>query len=97
MDEWTGLVRPTDVCIDREGTVYVTELGLRVSIFTGEGKLLTRFGNEDGKEKETALFLAPHTIRVDSKGDIYIGEVSKTYAGIDKGLQTLQKFARQAW
>lgn len=96
VDEWTDLIRPTDVCIDREGTVYITELGLRVSIFTGEGKLLTRFGNKDGKDKETALFLAPHTIRVDSKGDLYIGEVSKTYTGIDKGLQTLQKFVRQA-
>ena len=58
--------------------------------------MLARFGNENGKDKETALFLAPHTIRVDSKGDLYIGEVSKTYTGVDKGLQTLQKFARQA-
>lgn len=96
VDQWTELVRPTDVCMDEEGTVYVTELGLRVSIFGADGKLITRFGNEDGKDKENALFLAPHTIRVDSKGDIYIGEVSKTYTGVDKGTQTLQKFVRRA-
>ena len=92
--EWTDVIRPTDIFIDDEETVYVSELCLRVSIFTIEGKLLARWGNE-GKDKETALFHAPHAIAVDSRGDLYVGEVSMTHAGVDKGPRTVQKFARK--
>ncbi len=91
--EWTDVIRPTDIFIDDEETVYVSELCLRVSIFTIDGKLLARWGNE-GKDKETALFHAPHAIAVDSRGDLYVGEVSMTNAGVDKGPRTVQKFAR---
>jgi sugar lactone lactonase YvrE len=92
--EWTDVIRPTDVFIDDEEIVYVSELCLRVSIFTIDGKLLAHWGNE-GKDKETALFHAPHAIAVDSRGDIYVGEVSMTGAGVDKGAKTIQKFARK--
>lgn len=92
--EWTDVIRPTGVFIDNEETVYVSELCLRVSIFTIDGKLLVRWGNQ-GKDKETALFHAPHAIAVDSRGDLYVGEVSMTGAGIDKGPRTIQKFARK--
>jgi DNA-binding beta-propeller fold protein YncE len=92
--EWTDVIRPTDVVIDDEETVYVSELCLRVSIFTIDGKLLVRWGNQ-GKDKETALFHAPHAIAVDSRGDLYVGEVSMTGAGVDKGPRTIQKFARR--
>jgi len=92
--EWTDVIRPTGVFIDKEDTVYVSELCLRVSIFTKDGKLIARWGNE-GKDKETALFHAPHVIAVDSRGDLYVGEVSMTSAGVDKGPRTIQKFARK--
>ena len=92
--EWTDVIRPTGVSIDDEEIVYVSELCLRVSIFTIDGKLLARWGNE-GKDKETALFHAPHAIAVDSRGDLYVGEVSMTSAGVDKGPRTIQKFARK--
>lgn len=92
--EWTDVIRPTDVFIDDDEIVYVSELCLRVSIFNIEGKLLACWGNE-GKDKETALFHAPHAIAVDSRGDIYVGEVSMTGAGVDKGSRTIQKFARK--
>ncbi len=95
LSQWTDLMRPTNIFIDDEETVYVSELGLRVSIFTIDGKLLARWGNE-GQDNETALFLAPHTLVVDSQGDLYVGEVSKTYAGVDRGPRTVQKFARRA-
>ena len=94
LSEWNDLIRPTDVFIDDQETVYISELCLRVSIFTIDGKLLARWGNE-GKEKEKALFHAPHAIAVDSRGDLYVGEVSMTYAGVDKGSRTIQKFARK--
>ena len=94
LSEWNDLIRPTDVFIDDQETVYISELCLRVSIFTIDGKLLARWGNE-GKEKEKALFHAPHAIAVDLRGDLYVGEVSMTYAGVDKGPNTIQKFARK--
>ena len=53
----------------------------------------TRWGNS-GLDKEEALFVAPHAVAVDSRGDLYVGEVSNTYAGVDKGARTIQKFVR---
>ena len=94
LDQWTDLLRPTDVFIDDEETVYVSELGLRVSLFTIDGQLLSRWGCHT-RDKETDLFVAPHTIAVDSHGDIYVGEVAATFAGVDRGLRTVQKFGRR--
>ena len=94
LSQWTDLSRPTDIFIDDEGTVYVSELCLRMSIFTNDGRLLARWGG-GGKNKETALFIAPHTIAVDSRGDLYVGEVSMGEFGIDRGSRTVQKFARR--
>ena len=95
LDQWTELGRPTDIFIDERGTVYVSELTQRVSIFASDGKLLAHWDSQ-GQDKETALFLAPHAIAVDSRGDIYVGEVSKTFAKIDRGSRTVQKFARKS-
>ncbi len=94
LSQWTDLIRPTDICMDDKGIVYISELCLRVSIFTTDGKLLARWGNP-GQDKETALFLAPHDIAIDSRGDLYVGKVSKTHAGVDRGPRTVQKFARR--
>ena len=91
---WTHVTRPTDVFIDKNDIVYVSELTPSVSIFTFEGKLLTRWGNEE-INPATDLFVAPHAITLDSKGDIYVGEVSMTHANYDKGSRTVQKFARR--
>ncbi len=71
--------------------------GGRVSIFSTDGDLLARWG---GGESPCAAgdFFAPHDIWVDSRGDIYVSEVTYT-AGISKGAigtdcHTLQKFSR---
>jgi DNA-binding beta-propeller fold protein YncE len=93
LTQWTNFVRPTDLFIDNDDTVYVSELSKRVGIFTIDGKLLARWGNS-GRKKEEALFLAPHAIAVDSHGDIYVGEVSMTVLQVDRGPRTIQKFAR---
>jgi sugar lactone lactonase YvrE len=90
---WTDLIRPTDICIDDEGIVYVSELCLRVSIFSPDGKVITRWGSQ-GQTKESALFLAPHNIRVDSKGDLYVGEVPSTSKKVERGSRAIQKFRR---
>lgn len=94
LDQWTDLSRPTDMVIDNEQVVYVSELNQRVSLFTIDGKLLARWGSQE-EDKETSLFAAPHAIAVDSRGDIYVGEVSRTQAKIDKGSRTVQKFVRK--
>ena len=39
------------------------------------------------------MFAAPHTIAVDSRGDLYVGEVVMTMGGIGRGSRTIQKFA----
>ena len=100
LSQWTGLRYPTGIFIDGEETVYVSEIVQEVNIFTTDGKLLTRWGNgrlvtSQGQDKETALFLAPHTIVVDSRGDLYVGEVSMAGFGVDRGPRTVQKFVRK--
>jgi len=95
LTQWTNITRPTDIFIDSNNdVVYVSELAPGVSIFTFDGNLLTRWGNE-GKNPATDLFIAPHAITLDSEGSIYVGEVAMTAAGVDRGPRTLQKFTRR--
>ncbi|MFW6150441.1 MAG: peptidyl-alpha-hydroxyglycine alpha-amidating lyase family protein [Chloroflexota bacterium] len=94
IDQWTGFLRPDGVFIDVEGVVYVADLGRRVSVFRQDGTLLARWGNEQGEPTLDSLFVAPHAIAVDSPGDIYVGDVSRTNRGIDRGVRTVQKFLR---
>lgn len=90
---WHDVIRPTGIGIDAKGLIYVSELCLRVSVFDVDGKLVSRWGN-DSPARDEALFLAPHTVAVDSHGDVYVGEVSKTHAGTDRGANTIHKFRR---
>lgn len=96
LDQWEDFLRPTDVKIDKNDIVYVTELCQRVSILSIDGKVLTRFGNQGGKDLNKALFLAPHDVAIDSRGDIYVGEVSWSWTKrtLDRGARVVQKFAR---
>ena len=48
------------------------------SIVDAKGKRIARLGGENGPGLEAGKFLAPHGIAVDSKGDIYVGEVGVT-------------------
>ncbi len=95
LNMWTDLIRPTDLFIDDEDIVYVSDLADRVSIYTIDGKLLSQWASE-GLDKDKALFLAPHAIAVDSQGSIYVGEVAYTGHKIDKGPKVIQKFRRKA-
>ena len=94
LDIWTDLWRPTQVCIDADDTVYISELCRRISIFTTDGKLLARWGNES-HSLEAPLLVGPHVIGVDSRGDIYVGEVATTFGKVDRGARTIQKFRRK--
>ena len=52
-----------------------TDLGPRVSIMNLQGEILARIGRESYGD-QTGRFYSPHGIAVDSKGDIYVAEVS---------------------
>ncbi|MEX0761702.1 MAG: peptidyl-alpha-hydroxyglycine alpha-amidating lyase family protein [Dehalococcoidia bacterium] len=58
----------------------VPNLGQRVSIYTRDGQLVKRFGNPlPGEEPDQ--FLWPHSVSVDSRGDVYVAEVSFVEVG----------------
>lgn len=89
---WNNIHRPCALTVGPDGNVYVGELnaaplmegapgmGHRVSIFDRAGKLVGRYGDPEEGE-EPGQFIAPHGIAVDSKGDVYVGEVSYTIRG----------------
>ncbi|MHB8991512.1 MAG: peptidyl-alpha-hydroxyglycine alpha-amidating lyase family protein [Chloroflexota bacterium] len=115
LGQWTHLQRPTGIYQDRDGLIYVSELSRRrgmlsyvhgpaaedqpgrVAILDPEGRLLHRWGTLD--RRAAGQFCAPHCICVDSRGDIYVGEVTWTDWG-SRGLvppdtHMFQKFARK--
>ena len=63
--------------------------------------MIARLGGEHGPGQETGKFLSPHGLAVDSRGDIYVGEVSytnwpSTHPGVPvpKYLRSLQKLEK---
>ena len=53
-------------------------IGPRLSFVDAKGGLIARLGGADGPGLEAGKFIAPHGLAVDSRGDIYVGEVSYT-------------------
>ena len=89
--QWGNLSRAAAIYIDSRGereAVYIgeyfcgirtndmgTDLGPRVTIMDTRGNLLGRAGH-DSYGEEPGRFYSPHGIAVDSRGDIYVAEVS---------------------
>jgi NHL repeat len=114
--EWHNLHRPCGMVMEakRQPLCYIGEigptlpinrdtpnLGPRISIVDHEGKLLSRFGAAHAGIERPDEFIAPHGMAVDSRGDIYVGEVSYTtwpYVYPDRDvpahLRTLRKLVR---
>ena len=76
-------------------------LGPRLSVVNSKGELLARIGGEDGAGLEVGKFLAPHGLAIDSRGDIYVGEVAYTNwpttfpdTPMPRPLRSLQKLER---
>jgi DNA-binding beta-propeller fold protein YncE len=46
------------------------------------------------KEPGAGMFGAPHGIAVDSAGSFYVADTSESYAGLDRGSRSIQKFVR---
>ncbi len=72
-------------------------LGHRVTIYDLNGNRVGIFGAPEEGEGP-GQFIAPHGIAVDSKGDIYVAEVSYTIRGrhLDppREMRSLSKYAR---
>jgi hypothetical protein len=64
-------------------------------VFDRDGRLLTRWGTPEATA--AGSFAAPHGIAVDSRGDIYVAEVTWTFAEsrgrVPAGCHTFQKFS----
>jgi hypothetical protein len=73
VDMWTGFYRPTDIYMDSDNVIYITELEEMISIVDLQGNLIGRFGSE--RSNLPGKFWGPHTIWVDSEQSLYIGEV----------------------
>jgi hypothetical protein len=62
------------------------------------GKLITQWGNE-GRTKEDPLFVALHSVVVDSRGDIYAAEVMGIHQDTPflatRTTRMIQKFTRK--
>ena len=113
--QWNNMHRPCGLCGEpgRHGLFYIGEigptmpvnrevpnLGPRVSIVDHQGKLLGRLGDVRAGLR-LDQFIAPHGMAVDSRGDLYVGEVSYTAwpqlypnAAPPKGLRSLRKLVR---
>ncbi len=89
--QWNNLHRPCALLMETHasGVCYVGELGPhqpvninfpnlgpRISILSPEGRLIGRVDERSGLPK--GQFMAPHGLAVDSRGDLYVGEVSWT-------------------
>jgi NHL repeat len=112
--QWNNLHRPCGLFADRRngGLFYIGELpshlpvnkdvpnvGARVSVVGIKGELLTRIGGRFPGE-QPGEFIAPHGCAVDSRGDLYVAEVSWTARGSQetspREIRSLQKFERVA-
>jgi DNA-binding beta-propeller fold protein YncE len=114
--QWHDMHRPSGLFLSRgsEPRFYVGEIGggmpvnyempnvgPRVSIYTAKGEMLVRLGKRSAGP-EPGQFMSPHGLAVDSRGDIYVGEVSFTNwrnrHGKDQphppGLRSLQKLVK---
>ena len=109
--QWQNMAKPCGLYIDPKSQLcYIGELGAaigpnmgapglgpRVSIYTLDGKVQARLG-DTGPGEEPGRFIAPHGIGLDSRGDIYVGEVSWTASGQyetpQRELRSLQKLVK---
>jgi DNA-binding beta-propeller fold protein YncE len=84
---------PTHLAVNKD----VPNLGARVSILTLKGDLVARLGGPFPGERP-GEFVAPHACALDSRGDLYVAEVSWTAQGSKENppreIRSLQKFER---
>ncbi len=84
LTEWGGFHRPQGIFVDSNDVVFVAEARPGVKILTLDGELLAEWGEPGDAPGQFRQY--PHSIWADSRGDLYIGEVT--------GHGLFQKFAR---
>jgi DNA-binding beta-propeller fold protein YncE len=121
IDQWTDVLRPTDVIVGSDGLIYVSELWRpvepgqgsfvhgfaesdmpgRVSVFYPDGNLAVRWGADSENRAAPGNFIAPHGLALDSKGSLYVAEVSCSFGAHPKRMpredclkHQIQKFMR---
>ena len=88
LTEWTGLAKPDTIYFHpREDVVYIAELERQISIYTFERELLSQWGGGVPSDRPGEFKMYPHGLWVDSRGDMYVGEVQAD--------GRLQKFVRR--
>jgi DNA-binding beta-propeller fold protein YncE len=115
--QWTNVHRPSamfmtggpcPLCFVGEIGPYLNanrgfpNLGPRLSVLSKTGEVLARIGREtDAHGQEPGQFMSPHGIAADSRGDLYVGEVSASswpslYPGVPRPsrLRSLQKLVK---
>lgn len=111
LEVWHDIHRPCGLTVGPDGLVYIGELngvglmagasgvGHRISVYDRSGELQASFS---APEEGDAMgqFIAPHGVAVDSRGDVYVGEVSFTIRGSTleppRELKSLNKLRRLA-
>lgn len=91
--------QPTDVVVAANGDIFVTEGHLqgnnRVSKFSKDGKFIKTWGKKGSGPGE---FFAPHTIALDSRGRLFVGDRSNNRIQIfdqdGRYLDTWKQFGR---
>ena len=82
----------------RGGSPSTDAPGGRISVFHHDGRLLARWGG-GSNPCAPGDFFAPHDLCLDSRGDLYVGEVTWSAGGrsgmVPPDCHALQKFARR--
>jgi DNA-binding beta-propeller fold protein YncE len=110
LDEWTDVQRPTEIAIDSDGRVWVSELGWRTKTLPGVppranpvGSRISIFSMDGALEHRwgggddpnaPGDFYALHDIWLDSHGDVYASEVTVS-AGGNPNWHVLQKLTHR--
>ena len=97
LDEWSDVVRPTQVYFDQDDNLYVSELGKRSGLYPWMEADLSETGGRvsvfsiegqlldrfgGGEDPmQAGDFYTPHDIWVDSQGSIYVAEVTMSGGG----------------
>ena len=110
LDQWAEVWWPNALCQDRQQNFCVAEIGgifmygrearldkpaARMTVRAADGSILAEWCEQD--PYGTGRFFSPHSVAVDSHGDIYVGQVTYSYTKrqAPPGSKVLRKYVRQ--